>query len=180
MKTYSTSEIAYCSDAFLYPCSTFLPFHTSTAPDRCSQERPKEDLPDPTLISYYHATSFHFHVSRYSMPVVAYNNGDTSSYLDPIWSPCSGFSHTSPEPYTCTTRLCPSHQAVVLSFPPNKELQQQNSSTQAASNTRAYDAITLQKPALPPNTDQWPSKIIRFGNTTIYAFRSTACEWTNK
>jgi hypothetical protein len=48
--TPSTTEIGYCSGAFLYRCSTFLPFAISTAPDRCSQERPKEDLPDPTYI----------------------------------------------------------------------------------------------------------------------------------
>ena len=46
----STTEIGYCSGAFLYPCSTFLPFAISTAPDRCSQERPKEDLQDPSYI----------------------------------------------------------------------------------------------------------------------------------
>jgi hypothetical protein len=93
-------------------------------------------------IPYYHATNFHFHVSKYNMPVVAYNNY-TSSCSGPIRSPCYGFSHTSPEPYTCTIRSCPNQSAIIVSLPlNNKELHQYNSLPQA---TQRQDHKTQSK-----------------------------------
>jgi hypothetical protein len=116
-KPPSTTELGGPSQ-----CSTNFPFPTCTSPDRCSQERPKEDLSDPTyiILSCNQFLCFQVHHAQ-----VTYNSSP-SSYPDPTWSPAVDSHKQIGEQRTCTSRSCPSHKAVFVSFPPKQELRHQN------------------------------------------------------